>query len=340
MFQNIRLDKKRIMNRILIKILNIIILTLVCVCFINAEELHLIFIEKDGKQYWYENNIKQGIYGSKGNVFYDGIERGREIFDPNTNAWYWLDALYDGAKAVNKEVFMPYIYAKEKDLFIGEYEIINHPAEYRTEKVWIETKPASYEYVITRYEFGTSDNGYKETVYPPFTQEKMNAVVDRVSEYCEAHGTSWGFDTYGDDIETPAEGYYQEKQVKVKDAWDETIIKNNMWNEGALKEISKESDIYTESNFTANMSEQVYVAIMCGTGKWVRYDSEGKMIKGWYKVEEKDRQYYPDQVGNIYFYDYKTGLMAKGKKIIDDKEYYFDEVSGVLNENNLSARRY
>ncbi len=69
---------------------------------------------EEGKQYWYENGERQGIYGSKGNVFYDETERGREIYDRESDGWYWLDAVYSGAKAENKEVFMPYIYSDEE----------------------------------------------------------------------------------------------------------------------------------------------------------------------------------------------------------------------------------
>ena len=77
------------------------------------------------------------------------------------------------------------------------------------------------------------------------------------------------------------------------------------------------------------MSTQVYNAIKNNTGKWVRYDNEGKMIKGWYTVKGKDIELYPDQAGNTYYYDYKTGLMAKGKTIINGKEYNFDKITGV-----------
>ena len=41
---------------------------------------------------------------------YEGTLRGREIYDPESKAWYWLDAAYNGAKAVNKEVLIPYTY--------------------------------------------------------------------------------------------------------------------------------------------------------------------------------------------------------------------------------------
>ena len=78
------------------------------------------------------------------------------------------------------------------------------------------------------------------------------------------------------------------------------------------------------------MSDQVYNAIINKSGKWVRYDSNGAMAKGWYKVEGNEALVYPNQVGNTYYYDYKTGLMAKGQTIIDGETYYFDEVTGVL----------
>ena len=167
--------------------------------------------------YWYEKGHRQGVYGSKGNVWYDGTERGREIYDSGTDGWYWLDAVYDGAKAVDKEVFMPYIYQDEDT----------------------------------------------------FNQEQLDKAVN-------------------------------------------------------------ESNTYTESSTTANMGEQVKYAIENKLGKWVRYDSNGKMYKGWYTVEGRDASIYPNQVGNTYYYDYKTGLMAKGYTIIDGRTYYFDPITGVL----------
>ena len=51
----------------------------------------------DGKAYWYENGVKQGLEG-----------RGKEIYDPESDAWYWLDSIQDGAKATSKDVYMPY----------------------------------------------------------------------------------------------------------------------------------------------------------------------------------------------------------------------------------------
>jgi len=168
--------------------------------------------------YWFENTVKQGIFGDPKNVRdvnYGHIERGREVYDPDSDGWYWLDADNNGAKAINKEVWMPYIYQEE-------------------------------------------------------------------------------------------------------DNWDlNTIIRQ-----------SRASDYYTESTTKALMSIQIEEAIKNKSGKWVRYDENGKMYKGWVKLENWKEK--PEQNGNTYYYDYKTGLMAKGKTIIDGKEYHFDEVSGVL----------
>ena len=67
-------------------------------------------------KYWYENGVRQAVPGDPKNItdtIY-GHERGREIYDPDSDGWYWLDAIYDGAKATSKEVWMPYIYQNEK----------------------------------------------------------------------------------------------------------------------------------------------------------------------------------------------------------------------------------
>jgi len=39
-----------------------------------------------GPWYWYENGVRQGTTG-----------RGKEIYDPKSDAWYWLDAVQGGA---------------------------------------------------------------------------------------------------------------------------------------------------------------------------------------------------------------------------------------------------
>ncbi len=165
----------------------------------------------DSSDYWYEDGIRQGTEDDEKCFSYDGTVRGREIYDPASNAWYWLDADADGAKATGKEVFMPYIYQNEADW--SDEEITSNAA--------------------------ASDDGLTEYVL--------------------------------------------------------SCIKNQ-------------------------------------TGKWVRYDENGKMLKGWVTIKDELAVLYPDQAGNTYYYDTKTGLMAKGDVTIDGIAYHFDEITGILKD--------
>ena len=167
------------------------------------------------KVYWYEDGVRQGTLDDSNGVMGDGTIRGREIYDPVSDGWYWLDAVYDGAKAVSKEVWMPYIYQDE--LNWGDDEINANAAE-------------------------------------------SGDMAEQVKEVIKIHQN-------GGDA-----------------------------NEGA--------------------------------GKWVRYDDDGKMYKGWLKITGDLAELYPSQSGNTYYYDLKTGLMAKGYVTIDGTQYHFDETTG------------
>ena len=57
------------------------------------------------------------------------------------------------------------------------------------------------------------------------------------------------------------------------------------------------------------------------------------MMKGWVTINTRELiALYPEQKGNTYFYDYTTGLMAKGWTTIGGQRYYFHEVTGVLQQ--------
>ncbi len=178
------------------------------------EEKDLSWNTSNGKSYWYEKGIKQGTYYDPKGVIGDGTNRGREICDNSikdangNGTWFWLDACYDGAKAVGKEVWVPYIYQDE-----------------------------------------------------------------------------------------------------------------DKWDDARKKEIAYESD--------PGMEDLVYRFMKEKNGKWVRYDDQGRMCKGWVTIEGALAEKYPDQVGNTYYYDTRTGLMAKGKITIDGVEHFFDETTGV-----------
>ena len=55
----------------------------------------------DGVMYWYENGERQGYHVN------DTSYRGKEIYDPLTNAWYWLDSVQKGTFATSKDVYLP-----------------------------------------------------------------------------------------------------------------------------------------------------------------------------------------------------------------------------------------
>lgn len=129
-------------------------------------ETSRFWVEIDGKDYWYEDWRKQGWNSA------DPSYRGKEIYDPTTDAWYWLDNIQQGAKAFSKDVY----------------------------------------------------------------QESYSAYPDRED----------------------------------------------------------------------------------GTGKWVRYDENGRMVKGWQTTE-----------AGTYYFETITGSMAKGQVTIDGVSYYFDQVTGI-----------
>ncbi len=54
------------------------------------------------------------------------------------------------------------------------------------------------------------------------------------------------------------------------------------------------------------------------------------MLKGWVTIDGALAELYPEQAGNVYYYDTRTGLMAKGEVTIDGVNHCFDAISGNL----------
>ena len=52
------------------------------------------WVNINGDKFWYEGGKRQGTTG-----------RGKEIYDPASDAWYWLDSVKNGAMAVSKDVY-------------------------------------------------------------------------------------------------------------------------------------------------------------------------------------------------------------------------------------------
>ncbi len=72
-----------------------------------------------------------------------------------------------------------------------------------------------------------------------------------------------------------------------------------------------------ESDGVMAVSKDVYLS--SGGGKWVHYDQNGEMVKGWY-----------DGTTGRYYFDLVTGAMAHGITKVDGKNYYFYQITGIL----------
>ena len=226
----------------------------------------------NGKDYWYENGVKQGTTG-----------RGKEIYDPDSDAWYWLDANQGGAKAVSKDVY--------QESNGGKW--VRYDANGHMIKGWDTNDDGTYYFDLVTGAMTKGDatiNGLPCS-FDTVTGIGLNCAWKRINGkyYWYEGGKRQGYDPNnaayrGKEIYDPASnGWY----------WLDNV------QQGA-KAVSK--DVYQESS----------------GGKWVRYDANGQMIKGW-----------NTNADGTYYFDPITGAMAKGTTTIDGMTYYFDPSTGV-----------
>ena len=226
----------------------------------------------NGKDYWYENGVKQGTTG-----------RGKEIYDPDSDAWYWLDANRGGAKAVSKDVY--------QESNGGKW--VRYDANGHMIKGWDTNDDGTYYFDLVTGAMTKGDATIDglPCSFDTVTGIALNCAWKRINgkDYWYEGGKRQGYDPNnaayrGKEIYDPASnGWY----------WLDNV------QQGA-KAVSK--DVYQESS----------------GGKWVRYDANGQMIKGW-----------NTNADGTYYFDPITGAMAKGTTTIDGMTYYFDPATGV-----------
>ncbi len=244
------------------------------------------WVEENGKKYWYEKGVKQGTTG-----------RGKEIYDPDSDAWYWLDAVQGGAMTVSKDVYQESAAGQWADKPDGTGKWVRYDENGHMVKGWQTTEKGTYYFDPT---FGTMAKGVTEIDGVPCAFDQNTGIgLDKQwvtingADYWYEKGVRQGLEGRGKEIYDPA-----------SDAW--------YWLDSVdqgKKATSK--DVYQESE-AGQWADRPD-----GTGKWVRYDAQGHMIKGW----SADKRYYFDPI---------YGTMAKGDAVIDGRTYHFDKNTGVL----------
>ena len=253
----------------------------------------------NGKDYWYENGVKQGTTG-----------RGKEIYDASSDAWYWLDAVDGGAKAVNKDVYQESDGGKwvryDENGHMIKGENCQNGNWYYFEPVtgamihgpWTlpDGRKVYYDLTTGIMQYGNvSINGSLYYFDPVYGTMKSGALTN--FWVTDGNGKSFWYESWVRQGWQPGSSNYRGKEIydPASGAW---YWLDNV-QQGA-KATSKE--VYQDSN----------------GGKWVRYDANGHMIKGWYT-----------QDGKTWYYDLTTGAMYKGWHTIEGSTYHFDETTGV-----------
>ena len=243
------------------------------------------WVEENGKKYWYEKGVKQGTTG-----------RGKEIYDPDSDAWYWLDAVQGGAMTVSKDVYQESAAGQWADKPDGTGKWVRYDENGHMVKGWQTTEKGTYYFdlITGAMAKGTGDIDGVPCAFDKYTGVALDNqwLTINGADYWYEKGVRQGLDGRGKEIYDPA-----------SDAW--------YWLDAVdqgKKATSK--DVYQESK-AGQWADRPD-----GTGKWVRYDAQGHMIKGW----SADKRYYFDPI---------YGTMAKGDAVIDGRTYHFDKKTGI-----------
>lgn len=303
---------------------------------------------EDGVAYWYEDGVKQGVkLNEDGSI--DLSYRGKEIYDPESNAWYWLDNVLGGAVAKSKDVYQESdagIWSTKPD---GTGKWVRYDANGLMIKGWCAGTGVDAKTISSSKDGNGQDVYYFDKVFG--TMAKGYATIDGKEYYFDIN--SGVLDVNYEPIDVKKEGWMT---IGGKDVWYEDYNRQGYKASDAAyrgKEIfDKESEAwYWLDNVQGGakaVSKDVYQESLAGDwgvdtdesgnkiGKWVRYDKDGHMIKGWCAGTGADAVAIANQnEGNgapVYYFDMTYGTMAKGIVTIDGNEYSFDEVSGVFKD--------
>lgn len=254
-------------------------------------------VEEDGNSYWYEYGVKQGLIG-----------RGKEIYDPDSDAWYWLDAIDGGRKTAGKDVYMESEAGLWSDSVSGYGKWVRYDADSHMVKGWDENENGRYYFDLI---FGTMAKGF--------------ATIDGVEYYFNEETGVLEYTVGNADVEKgwktiDGEDYWYENYNRIcgrarmtptVTVFDYYLQYKNIYD--------PESDAWycLDSN---NKGAKVKNKVTRCQGRIQQFADDGKMVKGWYT----------DEAGT-YYYDPVTGGRVRGTISINGVTYVFDD-NGVLLE--------
>ena len=315
--------------------------------------------------YWYDNHVRQGLDG-----------RGKEIYDPATDGWYWMDSISDGQMAVNKDVYQPYTIQGQDNN--GKWVRYDQFGRMQKGQVHAPVNGSSewgywwFDETTGAMKKGLTEVNQVRSREVPLTDRYGNVMKN--PDGSTAMKTEWymvdannnevtnpndaakkwvyyddntgvmlkGYHTIGDTLY-----YFDEHDGTAIDGWRNDSNGTQFWYEKGARQgynvndpnyrgkeiydpytdawywldnvqqgaVAKNKDVYQES-FAGPFADRDD-----GTGKWVRYDNWGKMIKGWDWGAL-------DNHGISQYFDPVTGAMAKGDVWIGDEHWFFDWQNG------------
>lgn len=274
------------------------------------------------KMTWWEKGYKMGC------DYEDPNYRGKEIYDPASDAWYWLDNVQEGAMATSKDVFQE---SKADDEgHIGKW--VRYDANGHMVKGWDTNDKGTYYFDLT---YGTMYKGTHEINGKIYVFDTITGILVSESDaviatspdghktyYVEGYDMCWEKDVNGNNMYWYEKGYRQgvdldNPKYRGKEIYDPAT---GAWywldnvNEGKMA-VSK--DVYQESE--AGTCGDIEGADGKTYGKWVRYDANGYMVKGWDSAN-----------GGFYYFDPIYGTMSKGTVTIDGKTCTFNRDTGKM----------
>lgn len=314
------------------------------------------WVRKDYQEFfWYENGVRQGYEPDKsqGDKPYvpSGNYRGKEIYDPNMDAWFWLDNVNGGAMAYDKDVYQESyagIFADRED-GTGKWVRYDYYGRMKKgEQHDQDPKDGNWYWYYFDLETGAMAKGYADLpdgrrCYYDLGTGKM---IVKEGELCETllpdgtlllvkeNGDVWNgwYTPDGDDVPDMQKRWYwyengirqgynaNDPSYRGKEILDPNAGEKGTWfwlDNDAMGAKAVGKAVYQES-YAGKYADRED-----GTGKWVRYDDWGSMIKGWYTEKAADGSTIS------YYFDPITGAMAKGEDVINGEHWFFDLVTGI-----------